>query len=104
MRNLVLTIVTLLLCLPPAVAQTDRATITGTVTDTQGASVRGARVTAKANATGLTYAVVTNSSGVYVISSLPVGAYTETITDSGFQPVQFQQFSVQVGETRQLDA
>src|ERR1700744_5095247 len=103
MRNLALTIASLLICLSPAVAQTDRATLTGTVTDGQGATVRGAAVTAMSVASGLTYTAVTNSSGVYVISSLPVGDYTETITAGCFQVVKFQTFALQIGETREMN-
>ena len=104
MRNLAFTIVCLLLCLSPASAQTDRATLTGSVTDARGSAAPGARVTATSVASGLLYTVMTNSAGVYVISSLPVGEYTEAISDSGFSPVEFESFSLQVGETRQLDA
>jgi hypothetical protein len=104
MRNFGLTFFSLLICLPTAFAQTDRATLTGTVTDAQGAAVRGAQVTAKAVASGIVHTVVTNSAGLYVIGSLPVGEYTETVVDNGFQPVQFRAFSLKVGENRELNA
>jgi hypothetical protein len=103
MRNLVLTVLSFFVFLSPALAQTDRATLTGTVTDPRGAVVRGASVTAKAVASGLTYTVLTNSAGVYVISSLPVGDYTETIINPGFQTVEFRKFALQIGETRELN-
>ena len=104
MRNFAFTIMSLLICLYPAVAQTDRATLTGSVTDASGSAISGAQVNATSVASGLLYTATTNSVGVYVISSLPVGDYTEIISDSGFRPVEFQSFSLQVGETRQLNA
>lgn len=104
MRKIVLPVFSFLLCLSPAFAQTDRATLTGTVTDAQGAVVRGARVTARTVASGVSYTAVTNSAGAYVINSLPVGEYTEEINGKGFQSVAFKPFSLQVGETRELNA
>ena len=104
MRTLVRTMLSVLLGVAPVMAQTDRATLTGTVTDAQGASVRGASVTATAMASGVIYTALTNSAGVYVISSLPVGSYTETINGGGFQTIKFQSFALQVGETREMNA
>ncbi|SDF39421.1 TonB-dependent receptor [Terriglobus roseus] len=104
MRNLAITGFSFLICLSPAMAQTDRATLTGTVTDAQGSSVRGAVVTVTSVASGLTYRSVTNSAGVYLINSLPVGDYKETIVESGFHPVQFSSFALQIGETREMNA
>jgi hypothetical protein len=103
MRNLVLTVLSLFLLLSPALAQTDRATLTGTVTDPRGAVVRGASVTAKAVASGLSYTARTNSAGVYIISSLPIGDYIETVTSAGFQTVEFERFALQIGETREMN-
>jgi hypothetical protein len=42
MRNFVLTVLSLFVFLTPALAQTDRATLTGAVNDPRGAVVRGA--------------------------------------------------------------
>lgn len=103
MRNSLLTVLSLFLSLSSAFAQTDHATLTGTVTDPRGAVVRGASVAVKAVASGLTYTAVTNSAGIYVISSLPVGDYTERIVGAGFQPVEFRSFALQIGETREMN-
>jgi hypothetical protein len=54
-------------------AQEYRATITGTITDSSGAAVRGARVSAINLQTGLTLKSETNAQGHYVIPYLLPG-------------------------------
>ena len=44
-------------------AQRDLGTITGTITDPQGAGVPSAKVTILENATGLSYSVIANETG-----------------------------------------
>jgi hypothetical protein len=94
----------LLLSVWPVLAQNDRATLTGTVTDQHQGLIGGARVAVTAVATGLTYNALTNNAGVYHIGSLPVGDYTASISANGFQPLEFEKFTLQVGETRTLNA
>ncbi|MCA1816222.1 MAG: carboxypeptidase-like regulatory domain-containing protein, partial [Acidobacteria bacterium] len=72
----------------PLFAQTSTSRITGTVTDTSGAVVAGATVTAKNEATGVTQTQVTTDAGLYAFASLPVGNYTITVERSGFKTVQ----------------
>jgi len=66
-------------------AQTGSSSITGTVTDSSGAVVPGARVTAKNEATGVTYNQTTTGAGLYSFPSLPVGAYSITVEVTGFK-------------------
>ena len=51
-------------------------TLLGTVTDTTGATVAGAKVTATETATGLIHESVTNDSGNYTFPDMPPGTYT----------------------------
>ncbi|HEV2730000.1 MAG TPA: carboxypeptidase-like regulatory domain-containing protein, partial [Terriglobales bacterium] len=67
------------------VAQTFRGTILGTVTDPSGAVVTGAKVTAKNVGTGLERTTQTSADGSYSIPELPIGTYTVTVSQSGFQ-------------------
>jgi hypothetical protein len=68
-----------------AAAQTTTATISGRVLDTQGLAVPGATVTATSpNLQGAREAV-TSANGDYILTLLPSGAYTVTVTLSGFQ-------------------
>ena len=58
-----------LLCVP-IFAQQPTATLTGVVTDANGAVIPGATIEAKNKATNLTRTVASNGEGVYVIASL----------------------------------
>ena len=88
----------------PSAAQTDRATLTGVVMDSSRGVVPSARVSLHAAATGIDYALLTNSAGVYTFSGLPVGQYTASFTAPGFDTLQIQRFPLEVGGTRTLNA
>src|SRR5213592_3043640 len=66
-------------------AQTATSRITGTVNDASGALVPGAMVTARNEATGVTYTQMTTEAGLYGFPSLPVGPYTITVALPGFK-------------------
>jgi hypothetical protein len=60
-------------------------TIQGTVTDSTGAIVVGAKVASKSEATGSEIVRTTTKSGLYNLSPLDVGDYTITVTAPGFE-------------------
>src|SRR5215472_8653525 len=93
-----------LLAVMPMLAQTDRANLTGTVTDPSGAVVAGASVTAVALQTAASRVTETNSNGVYFLSALPIGAYTVSIKHPGFRTAQFAGVTLSVGQTLTQDA
>ena len=66
-------------------AQTDRANLTGTVTDQSGAIVPGATVAAIHVATNATRTATTNTEGGYVIPQLIVGEYRLKTEAAGFK-------------------
>ena len=68
-----------------ASAQTDRGTITGTVSDPAGAVIAGAVIEAKNVATGAVYPVASSATGNYTIAQLPAGAYELSVTVPGFK-------------------
>jgi Carboxypeptidase regulatory-like domain len=68
-----------------AFAQRDLGTITGTITDSQGAIVPNARVTISEDATGLKYELQTGSNGEYIRPALKPGTYTVTAEAEGFR-------------------
>jgi hypothetical protein len=69
----------------PAVAQTaGEAAITGVVTDSTGAAIAAATVTAINDATGVQTERHTSSAGVYEISPIIIGTYTVTVSAAGF--------------------
>jgi outer membrane receptor protein involved in Fe transport len=59
--------------------------IFGSVADQSGAAIPGAQVTARSNEQGFTRTVVSNSSGSYTLSEMPIGTYTVTIAATGFE-------------------
>ena len=84
MRSLLLSAVFFLFALS-IYPQSDRGTITGTVSDPAGAVVASVPVEARSTSTGLVYAAATSGTGNYTISQLPVGAYDITVTAPGFK-------------------
>ncbi|MGH9839910.1 MAG: carboxypeptidase regulatory-like domain-containing protein, partial [Blastocatellia bacterium] len=66
-------------------AQIGRASITGIVSDSSGAIVPGAAVTATQTGTRVTTATTTNEVGNYTISALPIGQYSISFTKPGFK-------------------
>src|SRR5262245_31760917 len=86
------------------VGQTFRGTILGTVTDPSGALVSGAKVTVKNVATGLERSTQTSPDGSYSLPELPIGTYTVTITQTGFQTSSTTGVAVDVSGERRVDA
>src|ERR1700738_3454480 len=66
-------------------AQTFRGTILGTVTDPSGAVIAEAKVTVKNAGTGLERTTQTSADGSYSLPELPIGTYTVTVVQPGFQ-------------------
>lgn len=65
---------------------TSSGSISGTVTDSTGALIKGATVKLINTDRGATIrTVTTNSSGFYTATSLPLGTYTVEIADQGFK-------------------
>src|SRR5512142_3478756 len=85
-------------------AQTFRGTILGTVTDPSGAVISGAKVTVRNTATGLERATQTSADGTFSIPELPIGTYSVTISQSGFQTFVTSGVSVTVAAERRVDA
>src|SRR5262245_3324603 len=69
----------------PAIAQRTTASLRGTVTDTSHALVPGATVTVSNVDTGFSRTMVTNESGAYFLTELPVGRYQVKVELQGFK-------------------
>src|SRR5258708_33485348 len=78
-------LVVVLLMQPVASAQSQFATLSGSVRDGSGAVVRGARVTINNSASGEPRITETNADGFFAVPSLPVGTYNVTVELTGFQ-------------------
>ncbi len=84
-------------------AQITTGSFLGFVSDTNGAAVGGAKVTATNEATGLTRTVVTNSSGEYVIGLLPVGRYTLSFEAQGFRKRAVKGLVLELDQKARID-
>jgi outer membrane receptor protein involved in Fe transport len=84
-------------------SQTDRGTITGTVTDSTGAIVPAVEVTATNLATNVPYSTLSTGTGTYRISLLPPGNYNVSSTKSGFKQTLIDNVRVAVGTTVAVD-
>ena len=78
-------------------AQAISGDLTGTITDPSGAAVPSVAVVATNDATGVKASVVTNASGVYRFSNLPVGRYTLTGSATGFSTATLKGLDVTLG-------
>jgi hypothetical protein len=69
----------------PVLAQSIFASLSGTVTDPNGAVITGATVNVQNDATKVVQRFVTNDSGYFSAPQLPVGTYSVSVTAEGFQ-------------------
>ena len=84
-------------------AQTDRGTLTGTVSDPQGGVVPQAKVGLRNTQTGSQYQTVTTPTGNYSLGQLPAGAYDLSVELTGFKKYEQQGIAVQVAQTERID-
>jgi hypothetical protein len=78
-------------------AQTFRGAINGTVTDPAGAAIPGAQVQIADDATGVTRQTVSAAGGDFNFPDLPLGSYTVTVTNEGFDILKITKVSVSAG-------
>jgi hypothetical protein len=84
-------------------AQSDRGTITGTVTDSTGAAVPSVAVIIRNQATGAEYRSITTQAGDYTAPSLPAGVYQLAVTAAGFKNFRQDGINAQVAQTARVD-
>ena len=88
----------------PAAAQTlTTGTLSGVVTDQQGAVLPGVTVVAVHEPTGTKYETISGSDGRFQIPNVRVGPYTVTAALSGFKDQTESNTSVSLGEERALN-
>ena len=105
LKFLVVCAATLALCLllqSAASAQLLYATLSGTVHDTSGAVVRGAKVTVTNAQSGEPRITQTNDDGFFAVPSLPVGTYNVTVELTGFEKWVGKGIMLNSGDSRTL--
>src|SRR6202795_1161256 len=93
-----------LLLSPAALTQQTLGGITGTVTDSSGGALVDTTINLVNDQTTLTRTQKTNDIGSYDFVNLPIGAYTLTITHTGFQTVRIPSILVQADRTATVNA
>ena len=83
--------------------QTERTSLTGTVTDPQGNRVPDAKVLAVQDSTGLKRETETTSRGTYQLADLPPGVFTLRFSKPGFSVLQANHVLQTVGQTGTLN-
>ena len=87
----------------PAFAQQDKAGVSGTVTDPNGAAIVGAKVVVRNVDTGFAFDAATNDTGHYTTPSiLPPGAYSIEVSKTGFKTTT-QRVTLQIGDFKELN-
>jgi len=84
-------------------AQSTFGEILGTVHDSSGAVVEGAQVALTNTGTTATRTAATDANGNYAFQNIDVGAYTLTITATGFEKASLPAISLTARETRRMD-
>jgi len=101
------TVCAVLMLFVPAVALAQiggSGTIEGTVTDSTGAVIAGAHITARNIATGAEMVRTSNSDGRYNVSPLDVGEYTVKISATGFKTLLREKLELNGMQVLALDA
>ena len=79
------------------------ANVTGRVTDPQGAILPGVGIKLTAIETGAVHTATSSDDGLYVLTNLPVGAYTLEATVPGFQRYVQKGIVLQVNDSLQIN-
>jgi carboxypeptidase family protein/TonB-dependent receptor-like protein len=88
----------------PLLAQVDRASLNGTVTDVSGAMIPRAKVAVTSPDTGFRRQTLTGSDGSYNLPGLPIGSYNITVTAPGFEVLEAHGLKLAVGQAATYDA
>ncbi|HEX5082119.1 MAG TPA: TonB-dependent receptor [Blastocatellia bacterium] len=89
--------------LPAAASAQFKAGVQGTITDTTGAIIAGAKVTLANKETGRKSEATANSEGVYRFLSLAPGAYKLTVEREGFKKKEFENITVSAESAESVD-
>jgi hypothetical protein len=88
----------------PLFAQTSKGSIAGTVSDTTGAVISGAKVTATSKDTGEVRTMISGPTGSFRMDALSLGTYQLSITKEGFKTLSIGNIVVQASIITPIDA
>src|SRR5204862_2357777 len=81
----------------PAYSQAATGTLTGTITDQQGAAIPSAEVHVVEPTTSSARSAVTNDAGRFTIVSIPPGTYDVTVSKIGFTSSKLAAQKIEIG-------
>jgi hypothetical protein len=87
----------------PVWPQEVSASITGTITDSTGAVIVNASITARDVKRGTTYATVTTEAGIYLFPRIPPSSYELRVEAKGFKTAIHQDIVLEVNQRARLD-
>jgi len=87
-----------------ASAQVSKGSVSGSVTDAQGAAIDGASVIASSKDSNQNFSTTSDNAGLFRLSQLPPGVYRLEITKTGFRKLVFDNVDVGVGADRGIGA
>lgn len=96
-------ILALMFAAGPCFAQQYLGTIQGEITDSTGAKIAGASITATENSTNFKTQGVANGSGAYSLAALNPGTYTVTATAQGFKVATRSNVTLTAGQLQQVN-
>jgi hypothetical protein len=102
-RRMSLCICLLLLASITAIAQNSAGSLSGAVTDGNGAAVVSAKIIAKQDSTGRQFETVTTSEGLYAFPNLDVGSYTLAVEQPGFKRLTRQNIIIAISNRTVAD-
>jgi hypothetical protein len=82
--------------LVPLLAQTETASISGTIRDPQGVAIPGVEVKATRIETSTATTVTTNAAGIYAFNVLPPGHYKLAVRSPGFKEIETKELLLSV--------
>ncbi len=103
-RKRVVPVIVAILALSICLRAQSTGALVGTVHDTSGAVIPGAKVVATNVLTGIVQSQASNSDGDYSFPSLATGIYKINVAASGFQPLLVEQIEIHVASTVRQDA
>src|SRR5215204_322059 len=102
-RPLVVLLLAALCWSPPAFAQQETATLSGTVKDDSGATIAGANIVITNLRTNIRAQTRTDEAGFYIVPSLRPGEYSVTAERTGFTTTVRTGVTLQVAQVARID-
>lgn len=95
-RSMCSFVLLLIMAAVAALGQVYTGSIAGTVKDPSGAVVPDAKITVTDAGKGFKYNATSDASGIFTVSNLPPGTYTETVVSAGFNNYERQGIVIEV--------